>query len=52
MLTSSHLELKLIVAAIYTNFESVVIDDDGIEQVDGFSAGPKGNKLILQFARA
>jgi hypothetical protein len=44
--------LKFAVAAIYYNYRTEIIDDDGIEQVDGYSNGPAGNKLILQFKRA
>ena len=43
--------MKLIVAAIYTNFTTHIIDDEGIEQVDAYTAGPRGNKLILSFER-
>ncbi|KAH8693272.1 cytochrome P450 [Talaromyces proteolyticus] len=46
------LELKLAVAAIYYNYITEIIDDDGIEPIDGYSHGPTGNKLILQFKRA
>jgi hypothetical protein len=41
--------MKNIVAAIYTNFTSHVVDDDGIEQAGGYSGGPVGGKLILRF---
>lgn len=46
------IELKLIVAGIYINYRSRIVDDQGIEQEDAYSAGPKGNKLILEFERA
>ena len=36
------------VAAIYMNYTTKIIDDEGIEQMDGYSTGPKGNKLIMQ----
>ncbi|KAH7304658.1 putative cytochrome P450 monooxygenase [Rhexocercosporidium sp. MPI-PUGE-AT-0058] len=39
--------LKLITAALYTSFETQIIDDEGIEQEDAFLAGPKGEKLVL-----
>ncbi|KAH7319776.1 cytochrome P450 monooxygenase [Stachybotrys elegans] len=42
-------EMKNIVAAIYTNFTSHIVDDDGIEQVGGYSGGPVSGKLILRF---
>ena len=41
--------MKLIIAAIYTNFSTHIVDDEGIEQVDAYTAGPRGNKLILRF---
>jgi hypothetical protein len=41
--------IKLLVAAIYTNFTSTVIDDSGIEHRDNIFSGPVGDELILQF---
>ena len=41
--------MKLLVAAIYTNYTTSIVDDDGIEQADTFIAGPVGNKLVLRF---
>lgn len=41
--------MKHAIAAIYTNYTSAIVDAEGIEQDEGFSAGPKGNKLVLQF---
>ncbi|KAF2667232.1 putative cytochrome P450 monooxygenase [Microthyrium microscopicum] len=43
------LVLKLVLAAIYTNYETTIIDDEGIEQLDDMMATPKGDKLILGF---
>lgn len=45
------LEIKLVIAAIYTNYTTKVIDDEGIEQDDGYTVGPVGNKLILRFEK-
>ena len=45
-------EMKLIVAAIYTNFTASIVDDEGIEELDAYTTRPKGSKLILQFAKA
>ncbi|CZR58783.1 related to cytochrome P450 monooxygenase [Phialocephala subalpina] len=45
------LELKLLVAVVYANFTSSVVDDEGIEQADGYTAGPKSNRLILKFEK-
>jgi hypothetical protein len=44
--------LKAITAAIYTNFETEILDDGGagaMEQEDAFLAGPVGEKLHLIF---
>jgi hypothetical protein len=41
--------LKSITAAIYTNYETTIVDDEGIEQEDAFLAGPVGRKLVLKF---
>lgn len=43
--------MKLVVAAIYTNYTTYVIDDEGIEQLDSMVARPTGEKLILGFNR-
>ena len=50
--TDNSIEMKLITAAIYTNFTTHIVDDEGIEQIDAYTAGPRSNKLILQFKRA
>ncbi|KAK8920211.1 Cytochrome P450 monooxygenase cypX [Metarhizium anisopliae] len=41
--------IKNIVAAIYTNFTTAVVDDAGMEQTDGYSSRPAGDKLYLRF---
>ncbi|KAF2460675.1 putative cytochrome P450 monooxygenase [Lineolata rhizophorae] len=40
-------QMKYIIAAIYTGFRTSIIDDEGIEQVDAYTAPPKGGKLVL-----
>lgn len=45
-------EMKLVIAAIYTSYVTSVVDDEGIEQGDGYSTGPKRNRLVLHFERA
>ncbi|WEW60249.1 hypothetical protein PRK78_005734 [Emydomyces testavorans] len=42
-------ELKLVAAAVYSNFTTFIIDDEGIEQSDSPIGGPVSNKLILGF---
>ena len=44
-------EMKLITAAIYTSFTTHISDDEGIEQIDAYTAGPKSNRLLLRFER-
>lgn len=41
--------MKLVVAALYTNYKTEIVDAEGIEQADVFTAGPVGDKLILRF---
>ena len=43
--------LKIILASIYTNLATSIVDDEGIEQVDDLLAFPVGDKLILKFDR-
>lgn len=43
--------MKLLVAAIYTNFTTSIVDDEGIAQNDGYVGGPRSNKLVLKFER-
>ena len=45
-------EMKLLVAVIYSNFTTTVIDDDGIEAIDAYTVRPTSNKLVLKFERA
>jgi len=44
-------EMKLVIAAIYTNFETEIVDAEGIEQTDAFISGPVGEKLVLRFKK-
>jgi hypothetical protein len=43
------LVIKLTLAAVYMKFDTEIVDDSGIEQVDDFMATPVGNQLILRF---
>ena len=43
--------LKLLVASIYMNYATTMIDDEGIEHIDDVIAAPVGDKLILGFSR-
>ena len=46
---TSPAEIKLVLAAIYTNFMTMIINDEGIEQEDSYIAPPVGRKLIVEF---
>lgn len=41
--------MKLIVALIYTNWTTEIVDDEGIEEIDTYTTRPTSNKLILKF---
>ncbi|RLL94377.1 hypothetical protein CFD26_101772 [Aspergillus turcosus] len=42
-------EIKLVMAAVYTNYTTSIVDDEGIEQDHAFISLPKGRKLMLSF---
>ena len=42
------LAMKLVIASTYSNFETYIVDDSGVEQADAYVAGPKG-KVFLGF---
>ncbi|KAJ5219237.1 uncharacterized protein N7498_001336 [Penicillium cinerascens] len=42
-------ESKLVAAAVYTNFRTTIVNDEGIEAIDAYTVHPKAEKLILQF---
>ncbi|KAF2465740.1 cytochrome P450 [Lindgomyces ingoldianus] len=43
------LTMKLTLAAMYSRYETSIVEDDGMEQEDLFLAGPVGEKLVLKF---
>lgn len=52
MCIGSHLamqEMKLIVAAMYSNWTTTIVDDTGIEEVDTYTTRPKSNSLMLKY---
>ncbi|KAK6850699.1 Tryprostatin B 6-hydroxylase [Apiospora arundinis] len=44
-------EMKLLVASIYTNYTSHVVNDEGIEPTDGYTSHPTSGQLWLRFER-
>ncbi|KAK2861481.1 hypothetical protein FQN49_004157 [Arthroderma sp. PD_2] len=45
-------EIKLVVAALYTNFTTSVVEDGGMEPIDAYTTRPTGNELVLKFGNA
>lgn len=43
--------LKQTLAGVYREFETEVVDDEGIEQGTTFIAKPRGERLILRFGK-
>ncbi|KAF1812236.1 cytochrome P450 monooxygenase [Eremomyces bilateralis CBS 781.70] len=41
-------QMKSIMACLYGNFTTRIVDDEGIEQRDAYTAPPKGEKLIIR----
>lgn len=41
--------MKLVVAAVYTNFTTSIVDDENMEAIDAYTVKPRGEKLILRF---
>ena len=45
-------EMKLVIAAVYTNFRTEIMDCEGMEQADTpVAAGPVGGRCVLRFKR-
>ncbi|KAI9039778.1 cytochrome P450 [Aspergillus affinis] len=42
-------EIKMVMAAVYTNYTTEIVDDEGIEQDLAFISLPVGRKLMLKF---
>ncbi|TID15282.1 cytochrome P450 [Venturia nashicola] len=45
-------QMKYIIAAIYTDFKTIIVDDAGVEQIDLYTAPPKSGKLIIRLEHA
>jgi hypothetical protein len=40
--------MKYVVAALYSNYTTFVVDDRNIEQMDSYTAPPRSDKLIIR----
>ncbi|KAG7286580.1 hypothetical protein NEMBOFW57_008891 [Staphylotrichum longicolle] len=46
-------QMKLMIAAIYSNYTSHIVDDEGMEnQSDGYTGRPENERLFLRFQKA
>ncbi len=43
--------MKMMLATLYAGFETSIVDNSGMEQLDAIVAGPVGGKLLLKFSR-
>ena len=43
--------MKYILAALYSNYTTTIMDDSGIEQTDSYTAPPKSDKLMIRLER-
>lgn len=43
--------MKHAIGAVYTNFESQIIDAGNMEQTEGFTNGPKSDKVRVSFRK-
>lgn len=49
LLILSYLGIKALIAAVYYDFETEVVDGSGMKQFDRFIAKPVDNRLKLKF---
>jgi unspecific monooxygenase len=43
--------MKLMLAAIYTQYSTTIVDDEGIEAIDAYIVKPKSDKLMIKFTK-
>lgn len=41
--------MKYAVVALYTNYTSTIVEVSDMRQKDGFTSGPRGDSLMLQW---
>ncbi|KAF1969589.1 cytochrome P450 monooxygenase-like protein [Bimuria novae-zelandiae CBS 107.79] len=54
MCVGSHLavyQMKYILAALYSNYTTAIVDDNGIEQSDAYTAPPQSDKLLIRLQK-
>jgi len=43
--------MKYIVAALYSNYTTTMVDNIGIEQSDAYTAPPKSDRIVIRLAK-
>ena len=43
--------MKYIIAVLYSNYSTTIVDDTGIEQIDSYTAPPKSDKLLVRLEK-
>ena len=43
--------MKYIIAALYSNYRTTIVDDSGIAQSDSYTAPPQNDKLMVRLER-
>lgn len=44
-------EMKFILAALYSSYSTVTVDDGGIEQIDAYTAPPSSHKFVIKLQK-
>ena len=51
MHADANTEMKYIVAALYSNYTTVIVDDTGIRQSDSYTAPPEGDRFVVKLEK-
>lgn len=43
--------MKYIIASLYSNYTTIIVDDTGIEQSDAYTAPPQSDKLLIRLLK-
>jgi hypothetical protein len=44
-------EMKYIVATLYSNYSTSIVDDTDIKQIDSYTAPPKSDRFIIRLEK-
>lgn len=43
--------MKFIIAALYSSYSTIAVDDAGIEQLDAYTAPPSSDKFVIKLQK-